>query len=257
MLLALGTLAVVLSGCSVASAPTTHQTVEASDAATPKAATKSITPKDFNSSQLLGGSVKPSFPEGDAGKVSVVAQGQLSKTEGMGSGMLLIAFRNNTADAVSHVDFSVAAKAGGKVVASGNSQTGSIPAQVQPGEVALDYIYFDNVASVPDTGVTYEFTTQTLPADTSSYNTAALKVTQADNNGEAIIGSATNTSDKTLMGPYGVYAYCFDGDNLSMLLQDYATPGSELGAGDQVAFTVNLYDRTCDVFALGVSGYFK
>jgi len=257
--LGVGALAVVLmlAACSPkVSTPSDAGTVTA--AAKPGAsAAAEVTSKPFNSSKLLGGNAAPNFPDGEPGKVSVVAQGTLAKSEGMNSGTLLIAYRNNTAAGISHVDFTVTAKADGKVVASGNSQSGSTPSQVQPGEAALDYIYFDNVSSVPDAGVTYEFTVKTMPADTSSYNTAALKVTQADNNGTAIIGAATNDTDAGVHGPFGVYAYCFDGENLSQLIQDYAPETGDVAAGGQVAFTVNLYDKKCDTFALGVNGFFQ
>nr|WP_091739721.1 hypothetical protein [Microbacterium azadirachtae] len=232
-------------------------TAAAKSGGTAAAEVAAVTSQPFNSGKLLGGNAAPNFPDGEAGKVSVVAQGTLAKSEGMNSGTLLFAYRNNTPAAISHVDFTVIAKADGKVVASGNSQSGGIPAQVQPGEAALDYIYFDNVASVPDAGVRYEFTVKTSPADTRSFNTAALKVAQADNNGTAIIGSATNDTDAVVHGPFSVYAYCFDGENLSQLIQDFAPETGDVAAGGQVAFTANLYSKTCDTFALGVSGWFK
>ncbi|GAB6857476.1 hypothetical protein [Microbacterium xylanilyticum] len=258
VLVAAGVLVLTLSGCSALVSPDTHSTaVPAGTTAPTPSKAEAVAPKELNSSQLLGGNARPSFPAGEAGKVSVVAQGQLSRTEGMESGILLIAYRNNTSKAVAHVDFTVAAKVDGKVVASGNSQTGSIPAQLQPGEVALDYIYFSNVSSVPDAGVTYEFQAQTMPADTSSYNTAALKVTQADNNGSAIIGSASNPTDKTLQNPFGVYAYCFEGDTLSSYVDGFAKPDAVLSPGGEVTFSIDLYGRKCDSFVLGVSGYFS
>lgn len=250
------TAALALTACSPATstpADAGSVTTSAKPAASAEAKTTAL---EFNSSEMLGGNAKPIFPEGESGKVSVVAQGELKKNEGMSDGMLLFAYRNNTNAAISHVDFTVAASADGKIVGSGNSQSGGIPAQVQPGEVALDYIYFSNVASIPDGGVTYDFKVKTLPADTSSFNTAALKVTQADNNGTGIIGAATNATGKTLSGPFGVYAYCFDGNNLLSLVQSYATETDELAAGAQATFSIDLYGRTCDSFVLGVSGYF-
>lgn len=254
-----GAAALLLAGCSQA-APNSFASVPvAGSSSTAKSTQKAAAPdaKPFNAGGLLAGNANPTFPAGDAGKVAVVAQGPLLEPASSEGATLLIAYRNNTNAAVSHVDFSVTANAGGKVVASGESQTGSIPAQVQPGEVALDYIYFENVASMPDTGVTYDFTVRTSPANTSFYNTAPFKVTQADNNGSAIIGAAVNNTGKDLTGPYGVYVYCFDGNNLTNLVQDYATPDGDLAAGGQAAFTVNLYDAKCDTYALGVSGYFK
>lgn len=256
-LLAASALVLILSGCSVLATPDTRSTAAPAGTTTPtEESAAGVAPKELNSSRLLGGNATPTFPAGDAGKVSVVAQSQLRKSDILDSGTLLIAYRNNTAKAISHVDFSATATAGGKIVASGHSQVAGIPAQVQPGEVALTYIYFENVSSVPDTGVTYEFQVKTSPADTSSYNTAPLKVTQADNNGTAIIGAATNSTDKTVTGPFKVQAYCFDGESLSEHVSDYATPDGELAPGGQAAFTIGLHDEACDSFVLGVSGYF-
>jgi hypothetical protein len=224
-------------------------------AAKPSHSASTPTAKPFNAGGFLGGNVNPSFPDGALGKVAVVAQSIL-EPDGIGGGTLLIAYRNNTSAAISHVNFDATAAAGGKVVATGQSQAGAIPAQVQPGEVALDYIYFDNVKSVPHAGVTYRFTVQTMPADTSSYNTAPLKITQATNNGSAIIGAAVNNTGKKLTGPYGVHAYCLDGRNLTTMVQDYAHPDGDLAAGSQASFTIDLSDTKCDKFVIGASGYF-
>lgn len=99
--------------------------------------------------------------KGDADKVAVVQIGPLQKE----SGTLIFAFRNNTSDGISHVDWTATARSGGAIVATGSSQ-GTIPAQVKPGETGLAYIYFDNSAAIPD-DVEYEFTVSTIPIDTS------------------------------------------------------------------------------------------
>ena len=125
----------------------------------------------FNVGGYLAGNATPTFPAGEPGQVSIVAHGPLKKP---GSGAILpIAFRNNNGAAISHVDLSATARLNGKLVASGKSQ-GTTPAQVQPGEVGLAFIYFEDSKSMADTGLEYEFTAETMPADTSSYNTAPL-----------------------------------------------------------------------------------
>lgn len=96
-----------------------------------------VEPQPFNASGLLGGNAKPNFPDGDPGEVSVVQVGPLDPDQGI----LLFAFRNNTSQGISHVDWAATARSGGKIVSTGSSQ-GTEPAQVQPGEVGLGYIFF-------------------------------------------------------------------------------------------------------------------
>ena len=58
----------------------------------------------WQQSGLLNGDAKPTLPEGDANKVAVIAQAPLEKDSGMGSATLTFAFRNNTGEAISHVE---------------------------------------------------------------------------------------------------------------------------------------------------------
>lgn len=251
-----GVTALLLVGCS---SPSTSNEPAGSlgDSSSPSATkteAAAATPS-FNAGGYLSGNVKPNLPAGDSGKVAVVAQAPLKK-DGVGGGKVIFAFRNNTSAAVSHVDFTASANANGQVVGSGESQ-GTIPAQVQPGEAGFGFIYFSDVSSIPDSGVTYDFKSSTSPADTSSYNTAPLTVTQATNNGSSFIGSAANKTGKPLTGPYAVTAYCFTGDSAVDDISGFATETGEITADASVSFSVDYYDQTCDSYAVGVSGYFK
>ena len=209
----------------------------------------------FNASGLLGGNANPTFPAGDPGKVSVVAEAPLDN-KGAAGATLSFAYRNNTSAAISHVDFTATARVDGKLLASGTSQ-GSIPAQVKPGEIGLAYIFFEDASSIPATGVTYEFTAKTTPADTSFFNTAPLTVSEANGNGTSIVGTAVNKTGKPLSGPYSVQAYCFDGNNLTTSVMSFADQTSDIAADAKVSFTVSLFDTKCDKFTIGVSGYFQ
>jgi hypothetical protein len=183
--------------------------------------------------------------------MSVVQVGPLDTL----SGTLLFAFRNNTTETVSHVDWSATAKASGSLVGSGASQ-GTIPAQIQPGEVGLAYIYFDNADAFPD-GVEYEFAAQTMPADQSFYNTADLTVTEANLVGGSIVGTAANKTGASIAGPFGGQIYCFDGDNLISTTWTYANETGPLGDGETVNFSTDLYGSSCDSFVVGMTGYFE
>jgi hypothetical protein len=254
---ALGAVALLLlAGCSTSSTSNVAAgTVGESSTASPTPTSTTVAALPFNAGGYLAGNATPKVAAGDAGKVSVVTTAPL-KTDGSGGGTVAFAFRNNTAAPISHVDFTGTASAGGKVVASGSSQD-TIPAQVKPGEAGFGYLYFEDVSSVPQSGVQYNFKTSTMPADTSSFNSAPLNVTQADNNGKSIIGTAVNKTGKALTGPYSVGIYCLSGDTLTASTLDYATETGDIEADATVSFSHDLYDTPCNTFTVGVSGWFK
>lgn len=256
---AIGAAVLLLAGCSggASGASGGSSNTASSTAAKPKepaktAAAPAIQP--FNVGGLLAGNAKPTLAAGDSGKVTVVAQGPLDVSS-LGAS-LPFAYRNNTNKAISHVDFTGSARLDGKLVATGSSQ-GSTPAQVQPGEIGFAFLYFDDSTSLKATGLKYEFSAETSPADKSSYNTAPLKVNESSNNGTSIVGSAVNKTGEPLVGPYGVNVYCFSGNDLTAQLGGYGDQTADIAADAQVTFTVPLYDTKCATYTFGVSGYFK
>ncbi|MDT7719623.1 MAG: hypothetical protein QOE94_634 [Mycobacterium sp.] len=220
----------------------------------PKGPTAAVNPQPFNASGLLAGSAAPNLPDGEPGKVSVLQIGPLGKDGGSGS--LPFAFRNNTSQAVSHIDWAATARNGGAIVATGSSQ-GTIPAQVQPGEVGIAFIFFDGNSQLPPENAKYEFSVKTSSADQAAYNTAALKVTEANTSGDAIVGAAVNDTGKTVAGPFAVSVYCFDGNNLLSHHGAFTQQDGPTATGGQVTFTDALYGATCPTFAVGVAGYFE
>lgn len=209
----------------------------------------------FNASELLAGTAAPNLPEGEQSKVSVVQVGSLDQNMS-GSAKLPFAFRNNTSERVSHVDWSGTARGGGAIVATGSSQ-GTVPAQVKPGEVGLAFIYFDGTAKLPPADAEYEFTVKTSPADQDGYNTAPLKVTEANLSGDAIVGAAVNQTGKSVEGPFSVDAYCFDGDKVLSEHGDFTEQDGPIAADGQVTFSASLFGAKCPAFVVGVSGYFS
>jgi len=239
----------ILTGCGASTAPEGDAVVSTS--VPTKVAPTVVASQPYNAGGLLGGTAQPNFDDGESGVVSVVQIGPLDTS----SGALLFAFRNNTSDGISHVDWTATARSGGSIVGAGSSQ-GTTPSQVQPGEVGLAYIYFDNSAAIP-ADAEYEFTVSTLPIDTSSYNTAPLKVTEANLVGDSIVGGAANGTGAETIGPYSVSVYCFDGDSLLSEFTTYAEQTGDVADGGSVTFSAPLYGETCPTFALGVSGYFS
>jgi hypothetical protein len=118
-------------------------------------------------------------------------------------------------------------------------------------------IYFEDANSIPATGVTYAFTVTTMAADTSSYNTAPVQITQSSNNGTSIIGAATNKTGKMITGPYEVDTYCFNGGNLASYFSAFGDQDGDVAPNGTVSFTSDMYDTQCPTWATAVSGYFK
>ena len=209
-----------------------------------------VSPLALNADGLLAGNaVVGEYPPGDPGVVSAVFVGLVDER-----GTVPFVFRNNTAEAISHVDASATARDGaGTLVGTGTSQ-GTNPAQVPPGGLGMAYIYFGD--PVP-ADAEYEFTFDTSPADTSSYNTADLRVAEAVPTGEAIVGTAVNETGEQLQGPFSVAAYCFDeAGSLTQVVISFANEDGPIDDGATVSFTIDLYGDPCATFLVGVRGYF-
>lgn len=248
--------ALLLTSCSSSDGPAEGGSTPASTPTEEAVSTEvavSVESLPFDASGLLGGTAQPTFPDGERGEVSVVQVGPLTKP-GVGA-TLLFAFRNNTSEGISHVDWSATVRSDGAIVSTGSSQ-GTIPDQVQPGEVGLAYIYFENGEVIPD-GAEYEFTVDTSPVNTDPYNTAPFRVTEANVSGDAIVGSATNETGAEATGPYSVSVYCFDGDNLLSQFTSFAEQDGEIEDGGTVTFSAGLYGDECPSFVVGVGGYFS
>lgn len=210
--------------------------------------------RPFNASGLLAGTANPNLPDGEPNKVSVVQIGPLDEHMS-GSAKLPFAFRNNTSEAISHIDWTATARSGGSIVATGSSQ-GTIPAQVQPGETGLSFIYFEINSAHPPVDADYEFTVNTSTADQTSYNTAPLKVIEANSSGDSIVGAAVNHTGESVEGPFSVSGYCFDGDKLLSQYGAFAEQDGPAAADQQVTFSAALYGADCPAFTVGVGGYF-
>ena len=254
-------LVTVLASCSSGG----DEPASTGNASTPKAAKPSATAVEtkstdvvalaMNADGMLGGNATVTdYPAGEPGVLSVVETAPLEDNDSLGS-VLPIVFRNNTDATVSHVDIAGTARgADGALAATGSSQ-GTVPAQVPSGGLGLAYIYFEGEPPAGD--ATYEFTFETIEADTSSYNTASLKVTEAALSGSAIVGTAVNGNDATVTGPYSVAVYCFDdAGKLLSYTSAFADQDDDQASGAQVSFSADLYDAPCPTFRVGVAGYF-
>lgn len=251
MVIALGA-AAVLAGCSSSSPSNPDSTSSGSSSAFKP---PHVVPLAFNTGHLLLGTAHPKFSAGAPGKLSVVYVGPLSRNPS-GDSTLPIAVRNNTGKAVSHIDLTASVRQAGKLVATGKSQEVQ-PAQLGPGEVGLSYIYFELNTTPPPAGATYSFSSESIAADTSSYNTSTLKVMEANRSGGSIVGTASNATGKEVQGPYKVNVFCFtETGKMSAVHGAFANETGNVKPSGQVTFTADLFGSSCPTFVVGTTGYF-
>jgi hypothetical protein len=221
------------------------------------AKTASITEKSVapTQSSFLAGNAHPQFPAGPAGKVSVVYQAPISPQQN--GTVVPIVLDNNSSKAVAHVDISGTAKdASGKIVGSGDSQ-GTSPSVIMPGQWALAFIYFQSGDGLSSSD-TMSFSVNTSQADTSSYNTAAIQVTQANMSSGSLTGGVQNTTGHVVTGPISVDAYCFDANGHPNYEQGGFTSSSgDLAPNATDSFQIDLSGQQCSSYLVGASGYYK
>ncbi|OBI40891.1 hypothetical protein [Mycobacterium colombiense] len=220
----------------------------------PSTTRTAVKPLPFNAGGLLTGTASPSLPDGEPGKVSVVQIGALFK-DGADATLLPFAFRNNTGAGISAVQWTGTARSGGSLVGTGGSKGATTPAEIQPGEIGLAFIYFGR-AKIPPEDVDYALTVSTSPVNRAPTSKAPLKVTEANVSGDAIVGAAVNATGKPLNGPFDAEVWCFDGDKLLTNTGDPADQNGPIAPDGQVTFSVPLHDRYCPTFTVGVEGFY-
>jgi hypothetical protein len=223
-----------------------------SGAATTTSSTAAAKPQPLGPSDVLAGTVTINPPAGTPGKLSVVTIGVLV---GPSDTWMPVIIRNNTSDAVSHVDLTATAKkSSGKVIGSGTSQN-LAPQNIDPGEASLVYVYFQN--KIPP-GATFDFSFDSQPPSTDSFNTADLKVVQANHVGSHIVGTAKNSTGKPVDGPFAVSVFCFSQAHMLTTTQGtYANGPDPLPPNKSVSFDIDLLTMPCPEHLVGSSGYYK
>jgi hypothetical protein len=191
--------------------------------------------------------------------VSVVYQAPISPQQN--GTTVPIVFVNETSSGVAHVDISGTAKnPKGEIVGSGSSQ-GTDPSTIQPGQWALAYIFFESAGGLSSSDK-MTFSVSTMPADTSSYNTAAIQVTQANFIGGSVTGGVKNTTGHMVQGPISVDLYCFDAAGHPTYEQGGFTSGSNGASGNLApnatdSFQIDLYGQACSSYLVGASGFYQ
>lgn len=194
----------------------------------------------------------PDLGAGEAGKATVVAVG---RWENRGGGITVpVAVRNRTTATV-RAELSAARNAAGGMIASGSDQ-GTHPGAVASGEVALGFVYFSTDADLPK-DAKFDFTVSTSPERGGSFGKADLRVTEANKVGARVVGSAVNDLGKKIQGPYAATVFCFEGATVVGTHGEFARPDGNAAPGATETFSVDLFDRPCPTFLVGVSGYFS
>jgi hypothetical protein len=169
LLLAIAVLRGASTACGASGSSTASPTAGAT-AISPSASPSSsgVPSPQPTKSMYLVGNASPSFPAGDPGKVAVVVQAPLTLPIPSGGESVPIAIRNNSPVSVSQIAAQdIVRDGGGKIVGTGTDQ-GFHPAFLQPGQVALGFIYLGIGTTVPAGSA---MTIQASGKPTSSSNT--------------------------------------------------------------------------------------
>jgi hypothetical protein len=207
-----------------------------------------LKPQDAQASLFIKGNGSPKFPDGEAGKISVVAVGKYA------GNILPVIIRNNTASAVIRVKVSVTANdKDGKMLASGGDQ-GFIPNLVKPGEITMGYAYFDSVKLPEDAKYVFETSAEASDGKFATFeNIRDLELVEVSQVGNRAVGKLKNQYDKEVNGPIGVVAYCFNDKNELLGRSSTYAAKNKAAPGDTIPFQVDL--KTCPIFLVAGSAF--
>jgi hypothetical protein len=212
--------------------------------------TTEVQPAATLASPYLQGTLDAQLPPGEPNEVTVIAVGPPQSAT-------RVVVRNNTPDSVEVHLSGTARDASGALIASGEDQ-GVQPAIVEPGHVAIGYVYL-GIEDLPE-GTAVDVTASgeevgdepgTLPAAIIEHNIAAGEF---DN--QQIVGSARNDNETRIEGPISVLALCFDEVNAPVSAPSGFLDVEALDAGQVGSFSVEIFDEVeCPRYLVGASGY--
>jgi hypothetical protein len=256
-----------LTGCSAGSATSTTVTVvsttistatitaSATSAGTSTSATTTpnSSPPAVPAGNYLAGDLTVQFPAGEAGVISVVAQGPREKTSAGTQWPIVV--RNNTQATVCDIRATVAATSGGKIIGSANLDS-ITPAITEAGAFAYGHLYFDT--NLPDDS-TVEFTfthkdvqgCYAVPAIIDEVNLVP------GTSGNNLVGKIRAPADQKIGGPISIDILCMDdtGQLLSGGGNDGFADQDKLAQAQPGTFSVDLRSGPCDKYLVGASGY--
>lgn len=202
--------------------------------------------KPITASPLLKGNIAPTYPAGAADTVAVVKVGTVTLTVGS---ELVVVVRNNTAKPVASVQVSATGRdLNGQLRGTGTAQ-GSYPAVLAPGDLGLAYVVFqERIRS----DLEFTFTTAASEPSSSAFGDASGRVSEVNRVGSRIVGTITNTTGRSLRGPYTVAVFCI-GDDGTPTSAQYSS-GDLRGTvepGAVRSFSVRIYGDPCKRYVVG------
>ena len=257
--------AALLSGCSGSDS---GDTVRSGSGPTPKVSDDSsqepaVDPSDVESpeepvtvapstSALLNIKGKFEIPDGEEGALSVVAIGVADEA----SGTVPVVVRNRTDTVLAGVEVSGTARDGaGKLMGSGSSQ-GFAPELVNPGEWAFGYVYIDGVKAAKDTAFDFTATGNEPDEFLGSVDVEIVEVELTKGSyGDNLVGIVSNPTEEEVTGPIDVSVACFDKTGTLVSTHSGFADSDPLAAGGTSSFSIDLFDDTCENWAMGSSGY--
>lgn len=214
-------------------------------------------PLDARSSNYLKGNASPPLPPGEPDKIAVIA-----KADKVENDILPVVVRNNTRETVIRIQIAANVRDGsGKLIASGEDQ-GFSPNMVNPGEIALGYVYF-GIGSKLSSGDQLELIARATPLSEAQFeNIRDIEITELNKVAQRaygqdsfkIVGSVLNSQNETVTGPIGIDGMCFDngGKPLSHV-SAFAQPDTLQPSGIST-FSIDLF-KDCPVYLVSGSGF--
>jgi hypothetical protein len=255
-ILVLVVVGMLLAGCGSNEEPTSsgddsQSQASQSQAAEPSASSTVVTleasSEPTTQSPDLYSADAPDLPDGDADQIAVVATGDYDGTS------LPVIVRNNTGDNVARVAMTAEARdASGGLAAAGESQ-GFIPNVVEPGELAIGYLYFSGAHVPDDAEITIEVTSDESLAEFE--NIVGLSIAEANGTRHSIVGLVQNPYDIGVMGPIDVEAVCFSQDGQLTVGYSAFAVKDTLAPADTSLFQIDVFEGPCDRFLMGASGF--
>jgi hypothetical protein len=171
------------------------------------------------------------------------------------SGSFPMIIHNGTDQTISRVEVSGAAvDADGTTVSSGSSQ-GFEPNLIEPGGIAIGYVYagFDLAANVTLEQVSVDYTTGVG----SFENILAVDVTEVSVSTQRVTGTISNPHDAEVSGPVSIDMACLDDSGTLMAVTGAFADRDGMEAGGTSTFTIDFYGREMDCAGviLAASGF--
>ena len=167
-----------------------------------------------------------------------------------------VVVRNNTSGVV-EVDLTATARnADGDLVGSGEDQ-GLEPVQVEPGHIAIGYVYLGFDDPPPGTTLAVEARGSTpntdfggLPAVIVEHNLTSGQFS------EQVVGIVRNDNDVRMEGPISILVMCFDDEGNPLSHASGFLDTDALDPDQEGSFAVDLYgDDGCPKYLVGASGW--